>query len=315
MRGGADFPCAAPAPDYPRDQENAMSVSVKPALAAVSVAAAAVVLAGSEAGLTQRSDPPPLRATPVSVAAAAPLDNDASAGRVVFTFDDGPDNYTPALLAELEALHLQAVFFVFGWKALAYRPVIRTELADGDLVENHTYDHLSFTGASTGTPPLTAGKIRAELIAGSQDIEAAGAPAPTLYRPPFGDINAADNKIAASLGLRLVQPFSVRPGGAPIDSRDWTGISAAQIVKDVTLGYKGQAGIHGGSVIGFHDSSPGTCRQQEPLCSYVVNTIRALPGIVAFMNQHHLGVTTAVPENATGGIVSNLTPRDPGGEP
>jgi peptidoglycan-N-acetylglucosamine deacetylase len=240
-----------------------------------------------------------------------PLDNNASAGKVVFTFDDGPGSYTQVLVKELKALHLRAIFFVFGWKAQAYPQVIREELADGDRVENHTWDHPSFTGASTDTPALSAAKIRAELAWTDQAIVAAGAPKPTLYRPPFGDINAKDNEIAASLGLRLVEPFSVTPAGTPIDSRDWTGISATQIVRDVTLGYyvgsRYVPGIHGGSVIGFHDSSPGgPCSAQLKLCRYTINTIRSLPGIVAFMNWHHLGVTTDVPANATGGVVPNI---------
>jgi peptidoglycan/xylan/chitin deacetylase (PgdA/CDA1 family) len=165
-----------------------------------------------------------------------PLDNNASAGKVVFTFDDGPDVYTQALLNELKALHLPAVFFCVRLEAEAYPKIIREELADGDRVENHTWDHPSFTGASTDTPPLSAAKIKAELAATQQAIVAVGAPKPTLYRPPFGDITAKDNKIAASLGLRLVEPFSVTPAGKPIDSRDWTGISAAQITRDVTHG-------------------------------------------------------------------------------
>ena len=239
-----------------------------------------------------------------------PLDNNASAGKVVFTFDDGPDVYTPALLKELKALHLRAVFFVFGWKAEALPQIIREEVADGDRVENHTWDHLSFTGASTRTPPLSAAKIRAELVAAQQAVIAAGAPKPTLYRPPFGDVTAKDNKIAASLGLRLVEPFSVTPTGNPIDSRDWTGISAAQIVRNVTLGYyvgsRYVPGIHAGSVIGFHDSAPaGPCTAQPQLCNDAISMIRSLPGIVAFMNRHHLGVTTNVTANATGGVVPN----------
>ncbi len=290
-------------------------------LAIASVVCAAMIGAGAVVGLHQKPSAIsldqnlsaiPFDALTVSVPGPVhPLHNNASAGKIIFTFDDGPDSYTPALLKELKALHLRAVFFVFGWKAKAYPQVIREELADGDRVENHTWDHPSFTGASTDTPPLSVAKIKAELVATQQAIVAAGAPKPRLYRPPFGDINAQDNEIAASLGLRLVEPFSVTPKGKPIDSRDWTGISAAQIDRDVTLGYyvgsRYVPGIHRGSVIGFHDSAPaGPCSAEELLCNYTINAIRSLPGIVAFMNRHHLGVTTDVPDNATGGVVPNI---------
>jgi peptidoglycan/xylan/chitin deacetylase (PgdA/CDA1 family) len=276
-----------------------------------------MIAAGVTVGLHQRASATKLPDTPIQSRAVSlsspvtPLGNDASAGRVVFTFDDGPDVYTQALLTELKALHLRAVFFVFGWKAQAYPQIVREELTDGDLVENHTWDHPSFTGASTDTPPLPAAKIKEELIAAQQAIIAEGAPKPTLYRPPFGDITAKDNEIAASLGLRLVEPFSITPTGQPIDSRDWTGISAAQIAHDVTLGYyvgsRYVPGIHGGSIIGFHDSSPASaCAGEQPLCNDVVSMIRSLPAIVAFMNRHHLGVTVDVPADGSGGVVPNI---------
>ena len=104
-------------------------------------------------------------------------------------------------------------------------------------MEVHTFDHLSFTGASTDTAPLDASKISAELASTTQEIEAAGAPAPTQYRPPFGDITAADNKIAAGLGLRIVQPFSVVPGGNIVDSGDWHAWSPSRIASQVEYGY------------------------------------------------------------------------------
>jgi peptidoglycan/xylan/chitin deacetylase (PgdA/CDA1 family) len=293
-----------------------------PYLAIAVTVCAAMIGAGTVIGLHQKpstTGEEKLSASATSLDARAvsipgpvhPLDNNASAGKVVFTFDDGPDVYTQALLKELKELHLRAVFFVFGWKAQAHPQIIREELADGDLVENHTWDHPSFTGASTDTPPLSAAKIRAELVAAQQAIVAAGAPEPTLYRPPFGDITAKDNEVAASLGLRLVEPFSVTATGNPIDSRDWTGISTAQIVRDVTLGYyvgsRYVPGIQGGSIIGFHDSAPASaCSGEAQLCQDVVSMMRSLPGIVAFMNRHHLGVTTDVPANATGGVVPNI---------
>jgi peptidoglycan-N-acetylglucosamine deacetylase len=282
---------------------------------AIGVTVLAVALAaGLVTGASSRGAPavagPPFRSIQVAVPAAAPLNGNASAGSVILTFDDGPDEYTQALLTELRKLHVHAVFFVFGWKALAHPALIHEELADGDLIENHTWDHLSFTGASTGTAPLAAAKVRAELSSTQKALASLGVPAPRYYRPPFGDISAAGNDVAASLGLTIVQPFSVTQSGNITDSRDWTGISAAQIVHDVTHGYPitqdGQqswrAGIHGGSVIGFHDSSPGDCDPSAALCSDVRQTILALPGIVAWLNSHHLGVTTRFPGAMTGGM-------------
>jgi peptidoglycan-N-acetylglucosamine deacetylase len=283
----------------------------------VALAVAVTLLAagtGTALGLTESAQQDAFTSLPVSIPGPIrPLDNDASAGRVVFTFDDGPDAYTQALLDELRELHLKAVFFTFGDKVVAHPELAEEEVADGDLVENHTWDHRSFTGASTKTAPLSADQVRAELELTQQAITSLGLPKPTLYRAPFGDIDAADNEIAASLGLRIVQPFSLIDGGNITDSRDWTGISPEQIVHDVTEGFtvsgRHYSGIRGGSVIGFHDSAPGSCMDQgQPLCKDVVNMMRALPGIVDWMNAHHLGVTVEVPLNATGGAVPNIIP-------
>ncbi len=244
------------------------------------------------------------------------LDNSGSAGNVTFTFDDGPGLFDQALLTELGRLHLHAVFFVFGNKVAANPRIIHEYLAAGDLVENHTWDHKSFTGFSTHSRPLTYPEITQELAQTQRAIVAAGAPTPTLYRPPYGDINGYENNLAAAMGLRIVMPYESNPHQAPriVDSMDWIGLSAAQVVTAVTRGWVSQGvhfpGITGGSIAAFHDSAPGSCVDPAPadvpLCGDVVQMMKALPGIVDYMNAHNLGVTVNVPSNATGNIVPNV---------
>src|SRR3954453_11074086 len=95
-----------------------------------------------------------LGAATVSPASAAqadtyrPVANDCSAGYVEFTFDDGPDVNTPQVLTALQNLNLRATFFVLGSK-LANNPgnvaTLADELAAGFSVQNHTFDHSSWT--------------------------------------------------------------------------------------------------------------------------------------------------------------------------
>ena len=284
-------------------------------LAAAAVIVAIVIALGAWTGLQARPAVPGLYPQLVSVPGpVVPLRGDASAGRVTFTFDDGPDAYTGALLGEMSRLHIRGIFFVFGYKVALYPQLVHAMLAQGSRVEDHTYDHLSFSGASTDTPPLPGWKVRAELAETRDAIVAAGAPVPTLYRPPFGDISPAENAIAAGMGLRIVQPFSVIPHGLMVDSLDWKGLTPRQIAHTVEYGSDGHAGIRGGSVIGFHEASPGLCvtsqgRQPQRLCAYTVNVIRALPLIVRWMNRHHLGMTTNVPADSTGGAVPAIPVR------
>ena len=62
---------------------------------------AAVALLAAAGAVTR--PPGPYRLPP---APGAPLANDAFAGRVTFSFDDGPDVNTGQVIAELNALHL-----------------------------------------------------------------------------------------------------------------------------------------------------------------------------------------------------------------
>jgi len=171
----------------------------------------------------------------------------------------------------------------------------RAEIKAGFRVEVHTWDHRSLTGRSTHTKPLTDAQVRWELVKCINAIVAAGAPRPTLWRPPYGDVNKRDAEIASSLGLRLVMPWSVN--GTISDNGDWEGISPAHIIRNVTAGWADGVRIHRGSIIAGHD---GNYR----LTPFV---IAAMPGIVRWMNAHHLGATDRVPADATGGDLPPLS--------
>ncbi len=240
-------------------------------------------------------------------AAVKPLNNDCSAGYVAFTFDDGPGRKTPAVLNALGALHLKATFFVLGRKldrSAASRRTMRAELAGGFSVQNHTYDHASFTGTSTETRPLTETQVTAELDHAATSIMSAGGPRPTLYRPPYGDVNAYYDLIAQRLGYRIVMPWGT-PRGNIVDSRDWTGISPAAIAANVIRGYTKRGniytGIRAGAIVSMHDGEDQTA----------LNSVEALQPIVNYMNAHHLCSTKTIRNDATGGIVSPPAPPEP----
>jgi peptidoglycan/xylan/chitin deacetylase (PgdA/CDA1 family) len=217
------------------------------------------------------------------------LDNNSLAGKVVFTFDDGPSVRSLRLVSELKAEHVPAVLFEIGDKVAANPRIVQAEVRAGFRVEVHTWDHRSLTGASTHTKPLTGAKVRWELVKCINAIVAAGAPRPTLWRPPYGDVDPRDAAIAASLGLRLVMPFSIN--GTITDDGDWEGISAARIIHNVTEGWADGVIIHRGSIVAGHDGD----YRLTPFA------IAAIPGIVRWMNAHHLGATDKVPADATGG--------------
>lgn len=245
--------------------------------------------------------------SPARAATVSPVNNDCAGGSVAFTFDDGPGPNTPAVLQALQDLNLKATFFVLGNKvdsSAANQQVIRDELAGGFSVQNHTYDHASWTGASTGTQPLSEAQAAAELEQTSTALVSAGAPKPTLYRPPYGDIDAYHDLIARNLGYRIVMPWGA-PTANIVDSQDWTGISPAAIAANVTRGYTKNGnfypGIKDGSIVSMHDGEDLT----------TLNTIAALQPIVDSMNAKHLCSTGVIRADATGGIVPPPAPPEP----
>jgi peptidoglycan/xylan/chitin deacetylase (PgdA/CDA1 family) len=269
-------------------------------IAAISVAALCAACTNS----TQRSVAP----KPTALA-VRPLANDCRSGDVAFTFDDGPGPNTPLVLEVLQRLHLSATFFVLGDKIAGSargQQVLRDEAAAGFQIGNHTYDHASFTGASTAKPPLNAAQITTELNRTSAAIVAAGLPAPTLYRPPYGDVDAYGDSVAHALGYRIVMPFSA-PGGNIVDSRDWTGATPAQIATFVTTGglntntARFVPGMARDSIIGMHDGEGAT----------TMNMLAALQPIVDYMNAHGFCATGTIRADATGGVVPLPAPAVP----
>ncbi|HEY1700835.1 MAG TPA: polysaccharide deacetylase family protein [Trebonia sp.] len=219
------------------------------------------------------------------------LDNSCSNGYVTFTFDDGPDQYTLPLAAELLAEHVPAVFFEIGDKVAENPGITRLLAKNHFVIGNHTYNHEDLTGAANKTKPLTAAQVATELTRATAAIVTAGAPVPTLWRPPYGDVNTAYAAVAKSLGLRLVMSWS--NDGTIIDNEDWTNAPAAKIVSSVT---RSAVPLRNGVIVAGHDGIGNT-----------VNTVKAIPEIVAFMNRHHLCATAKVRPDATGAVLTGGT--------
>jgi peptidoglycan/xylan/chitin deacetylase (PgdA/CDA1 family) len=88
---------------------------------------------------------------------------------------------------------------------------------------NHSYNHPSFTGFSTGLAPLTRAERWQQLDRAEQIVRNIGG-ASTLpyFRPPYGDYDASVNADAGARGYRYNVMWTV-------DSRGWQGISAGAI--------------------------------------------------------------------------------------
>jgi len=236
---------------------------------------------GADGTFTTTGTTPPVYTLP---AGGTKIGTNGTNGWVVFTFDDGPYTGTPYLLKELAALGLHAYFFDVGQQIQAFPSYMQAEVAAGDVIGNHTYDHQSLTEA---TPPLTSAQITAEFTQDNQIITSLGAPAPTLWRAPYGETSPAVNAIADGLGMTGVYSY----GNGVVDSGDWVtdangnpDASAATITANVE---SGMALYGNGTKLGidleFHDGNN------------IQQTINALPAIVKYLNAHDITASMTLP--------------------
>jgi peptidoglycan/xylan/chitin deacetylase (PgdA/CDA1 family) len=166
----------------------------------------------------------------------------------VLTFDDGPYPVaTPALLAQLQRLHVPAVFFIIGRDA-SEQPALAAGVAGGGAIEigNHTQTHPEMASL-----PLSA--QTEEVAAGAAAIESATGRRVEYFRPPHGNFDAATIDAARAQG-ETVALWDVDPG-------DWRHISSQAIIDNVTAHARAPA------VMLLHNGS--------------IATIEALPRIVA----------------------------------
>lgn len=171
---------------------------------------------------------------------------DCSSGYVALTFDDGPDistdDRTAWILNTLRDYAVHATFFVLGERVAdpnqRTRPdLVLREASEGHPVGNHTWDHPDLT-------KLSSSDVQWQLTRANEVIKAAGAPQPSLFRPPYGYTNSNVAAIGESLGLRQVL-WDVNKGD--------TAASSPSAVSDPVL-----AAVRSGSIVVLHEWAPYT---------------------------------------------------------
>jgi peptidoglycan/xylan/chitin deacetylase (PgdA/CDA1 family) len=178
------------------------------------------------------SSTPSLLATPGNSLTLAPglsaisIRQGRTAERVVaLTYDAGADRGEAAdLLAYLEGARVKVTFGMTGRWAESNPDLLRRIVIDGDELMNHSYDHRSMTGLSSGAPVLDR-QDRIQEIARTESIvqSLAGASMKPFFRPPYGDQDETVLRDVAAAGYRYSVLWSV-------DSRGWEGASVTQIV-------------------------------------------------------------------------------------
>lgn len=165
-----------------------------------------------------------------------------SAKVMALTFDVGSDvANVPRILNALAGQGVRSTFFVTGQAATTYPDAIRSVIAAGHEVGNHSYSHPYFTR-------LTAAQMANELSRAATAIRGATGQVPRPYfRPPYGDYNATVLQAVGDAGYGHTIMWS-------IDTVDWKGTSSTAIRERVV-----SRAVPGGIVL-MHVGSgaPGT---------------------------------------------------------
>jgi peptidoglycan/xylan/chitin deacetylase (PgdA/CDA1 family) len=129
-------------------------------------------------------------------------------GTVALTFDDGPSEFTPQILAILRQQNVKATFCLVGINVRAHHDYVQQIVREGHTLCNHTWKHDLQLGKRS------ADEIRADLQATNDEIHRAVPDAPIKYfRHPGGNFTKAAVEVAKDLGMASV--------GWDVDPGDW----------------------------------------------------------------------------------------------
>jgi peptidoglycan/xylan/chitin deacetylase (PgdA/CDA1 family) len=199
----------------------------------------ALLATAALAGLGVTAAAHPAAAAPAPAAKAKACAN----GYVGLTFDDGPSATTPQLLAALRKAGLRATMFNQGNNAEARPDQVWAERGAGMWIGNHTYTHPHLTQLDQPTrfQEITSTQWVLEDLTGKE---------PTLFRPPYGETDAAVRADEDRVGVLEVL--------WTVDSEDWNNNTVEGIVARA-------ATLQPGGIILMHD--------------WPANTIAAIPAI------------------------------------
>lgn len=113
------------------------------------------------------------------------------------TFDDGPSNFTTALLDALDQTHVKVTFCVMGAHAKQYPEIIKRAYEAGHQIASHTYSHPHLMS-------LTNEEIVYEVRATEEAIKQAIGVKPTYIRPPYGEADGRVKAILKQMGYKTL---------------------------------------------------------------------------------------------------------------
>ncbi|HUA75830.1 MAG TPA: polysaccharide deacetylase family protein [Solirubrobacteraceae bacterium] len=156
-----------------------------------------------------------------------------SAKTLSLTFDDGPEpGWTERVLEELERCRVRATFFLTGDRSRRHWRVLSALVCSGHELQLHCHRHVRHT-------ELTAAQLARDTEQALETLAEAGV-TPRLWRTPWGVRTEGSERVAQAFGLRLV--------GWSMDTHDWRGDPAGQMLDRIRprLGEGGAILMHDG---------------------------------------------------------------------
>lgn len=154
---------------------------------------------------------------------------------IALTFDDGPDVNAGELLDVLKEKDVKATFYVLHSYAQYSTDLLKRTAQEGHQIGNHTYTHQYLT-------QLTESGAKEEIEKNAEFIQSVTGIYPKTYRPPYLSYNTT-----------VLNYFPDQTAiGCSIDSRDWTGISSDEIIKNVVTNAKD------GDIVLMHEPQANT---------------------------------------------------------
>ncbi|MFO0665144.1 MAG: polysaccharide deacetylase family protein [Polyangiaceae bacterium] len=177
---------------------------------------------------------------------------------VTFTFDDGPGPHTTdAVLKVLKKYDVRAAFFLIGTymdgdnkRAELMRSAAKHIVQDGHLIGNHTYTHRHLKGLA---PEFTV----SEIDESSDSIARVTGVRPTLFRPPYGELDDFAAGIVRQRNLQLV--------AWNLEAQDMLKEDAKQMEAQL----RGAMDYTGGGIVLLHDVKWATVRALEGLLKWL----------------------------------------------
>jgi peptidoglycan/xylan/chitin deacetylase (PgdA/CDA1 family) len=178
---------------------------------------------------------------------------------VALTFDDGPYGQpTEKLLTILKNRHVPATFFIVGKNVEKYPLEVRQEIADGNLIANHTYNH-------THVALLGAASFKQNIAHADAVIFKATGLHPRIFRAPYGQISPTMLAVLSQEGYALAD--------WTVDTNDWNNdhTTSQGVIRVVTLG------VRSDGIVLLHDGRDTQLGYPRD------NMLQALPSIITHL--------------------------------